>query len=91
MIERVEAAQDAIKHSRNKIQKFLANTNSPRRRSFDAVILSNKILMDSRTLRQSVGKIVNQANSVHRLLHEKTKDQLKDVGNADTSRKYFIN
>jgi hypothetical protein len=41
--------------------------------------------------RQSAGKIFSQANNVYCLLHKNTKNQLKNVVNADTSRKYFIN
>lgn len=91
VIEKVEAAQDALQHSRKKIQRFLANIGSPSRPKTHSLELSERALSESGKSRQSAGRIVNQASSVHRLLQINTKEQLRDVGNAESSRKYFIN
>ena len=44
VIEKVEAAQDALQHSRKKIQKFLANIGSPQRPKHNSLTLSSRPL-----------------------------------------------
>jgi len=91
VIEKVEAAQDALQNSRKKIQRFLANIGSPKRPKSNYLTLSSRPFSESVHSMSSVGRIVNQSKSVHRLLQKNTKEQLKDVGNAESSRKYFLN